>query len=105
MTTSTDKDEGILPDGDKYVLRLFITGTTPSSTRAIVNVRRICEEHLSGRYELEVVDILKDPARAKEHQIIAAPTLVKELPLPLRRFIGDMSESKRLVDGLGISAA
>jgi circadian clock protein KaiB len=101
MTASGDKNGGP-SDGDMYSLRLFITGTTPSSTRAIVNVRRICEEHLKGRYELEVVDILKNPARAKENQIIAAPTLVKERPLPLRRFIGDMSESKRLVDGLDI---
>jgi circadian clock protein KaiB len=102
MTTGSEKNGRTSLEGDFYSLRLFITGTTPSSTRAIVNVRRICEQHLKGRYELEVVDILKNPARAKENQIIAAPTLVKERPLPLRRFIGDMSESKRLVDGLDI---
>jgi len=89
----------------RYVLRLFVTGTTPHSTRAIVNIRKICEEYLSGRYELEVVDICEDPALAEGEQIIAAPTLIKMLPLPLRRFIGDMSHTQRILLGLDLRQA
>ena len=85
-----------------YVLRLFITGPTPQSTRAIVNIRKICEEHLQGRYELEVVDLSQNPTLAADEQIIAAPTLIKKLPLPLRRFIGDMSQTDRILLGLDL---
>jgi circadian clock protein KaiB len=88
-----------------YILRLYITGTTLQSTRAILNVRRICEEHLEGRYELEVVDISQHPTLAIGEQIIAAPTLIKKLPLPLRRFIGDMSQTERILLGLDLRAA
>ncbi len=86
----------------RYVLKLYITGTTPSSTRAIVNIRKICEEHLLGRYELEIVDIFQHPTLAEGEQIIAAPTLIKKLPLPLRRFIGDMSQTERILLGLDL---
>src|SRR5215204_5467027 len=75
-----------------YVLKLYTTGITTNSARAIVNIRKICEEHLQGRYELEVIDLASDPALAQDEQIVAAPTLIKKLPLPLRRFIGDMTE-------------
>jgi circadian clock protein KaiB len=88
-----------------YVLRLYITGATPQSTRAILNIRKICEEHLEGRYELEVVDISQHPRRAIGEQIIAAPTLIKKLPLPLRRFIGDMSRTERILLGLDLREA
>ena len=88
-----------------YVLRLYVTGTTPSSTRAIVNIRRICEEHLRGRYELEVVDLSRHPTLAAGEQIIAAPTLIKKLPLPLRRFVGDMSQTERILLGLDLRRA
>jgi circadian clock protein KaiB len=88
-----------------YVLRLYITGTTSQSTRAILNIRKICEEHLEGRYELEVVDISQHPTLAIGEQIIAAPTLIKKLPLPLRRFIGDMSQTERILLGLDLRAA
>ena len=88
-----------------YVLRLYITGTTPQSTRAILNIRKICEEHLQGRYELEVVDISQHPTLAIGEQIIAAPTLIKKLPLPLRRFIGDMSHTERILLGLDLRKA
>jgi circadian clock protein KaiB len=88
-----------------YVLRLYVAGTTPHSTRAIVNIRKICEEHLHGRYELEVVDISQHPTLAEGEQIIAAPTLVKKLPLPLRRFIGDMSQTERMIIGLDLLKA
>ena len=86
----------------RYVLRLYVTGTTPHSTRAIVNIRKICEEHLQGRHELELVDISQHPALAEGEQIIAAPTLIKKLPLPLRRFIGDMSQTERILLGLDL---
>jgi circadian clock protein KaiB len=90
---------------DYYVLRLYITGTTLQSTRAILNIRKICEEHLHGRYELEVVDISQHPTLAIGEQIVAAPTLIKKLPLPLRRFIGDMSQTERILLGLDLRAA
>jgi circadian clock protein KaiB len=86
----------------RYVLRLYITGATPRSTQAIVNIRKICEEHLHGRYELEVVDISQHPTLAQGEQVIAAPTLIKKLPLPLRRFIGDMSQTHRILLGLDL---
>jgi circadian clock protein KaiB len=88
-----------------YVLRLYVTGTTSQSTRAISNIRKICEEHLQGRYELEVVDISQHPTLAIGEQIIAAPTLIKKLPLPLRRFIGDMSRTERILLGLDLREA
>lgn len=85
-----------------YVLRLYVTGTTPHSTRAIVNIRKICEEHLQGRYDLEVIDIALNSTLATGEQIIAAPTLIKKLPPPLRRFIGDMSNTERILLGLDL---
>lgn len=89
-------------DGEKYVLRLYITGLTPRSTAAIENIKTICEEHLQGRYELEIVDVYQQPTLAKGQQIIAAPTLIKQLPLPLRRFIGDMSQTEKILLGLDL---
>jgi circadian clock protein KaiB len=86
----------------KYVLRLYIAGATPRSTEAIVNIKKICEEHLLGRYELEVIDIYQQPVLAKGEQIIAAPTLVKKLPLPLRKFIGSMADVERILVGLDL---
>ncbi|MGH7971856.1 MAG: circadian clock KaiB family protein, partial [Limisphaerales bacterium] len=82
--------------------RLYVTGATPRSTRAVTNLRRLCEEHLPGRYELEVIDIYQQPGLAAKGQIIAAPTLVKQLPLPLRKFIGDMSDTQSLLTGLEV---
>ncbi len=90
-------------DGDgTYQLILFVTGMTERSSQAIENVRRICEENLKGRYRLEVVDLYQQPEKAKEAQIIAAPTLLKSLPLPLRKLIGDMSKTERILGGLDI---
>ena len=88
----------------KYLLRLYVTGTTGRSMRAIENVRRICEEHLHGLYDLEVVDIYKNLPLARGDQIIAAPTLIKRLPTPLRRLIGDMSDEQRVLVGLDVRA-
>jgi circadian clock protein KaiB len=86
----------------KYVLHLYISGLTPRSTRAIENLRKICEEHLKGRYELEIIDIFQQMEVARSQQIIAAPTLIKKLPLPLRKFIGDLSDTERILVGLEI---
>ena len=88
-----------------YVLRLYVAGLTPRSTLAIQNIRKICEEHLEGRYDLQVVDIYQQPVLAEGEQIIAAPTLVKKLPLPLRRFIGDMSNTERILVGMDLRTA
>lgn len=86
----------------KYILRLYVAGTTPKSVQAIENITRICEEFLKGRYDLEVVDIYQQPVLAKGDQIIAVPTLIKKLPLPLRKFIGDMSSTERILVGLDL---
>jgi circadian clock protein KaiB len=87
----------------KYSLQLYVAGMTPRSSRAIVNIKEICEDRLKDRYELEIVDVYQQPALAKKEQIIAAPTLIKSLPAPLRRFIGDMSDTDRLLAGLGLA--
>ena len=89
-------------DNVPYTLRLFVTGTTPKSIKAISNIKKICEEHLKGRYDLEVVDLYLQPDLAKGEQIIAAPTLIKKLPLPLRRIIGDLSGTERVLVGLDL---
>lgn len=89
------------PKEDRYILRLYLAGATPASQRAIENVKRLCERHLRGRYQLEVIDIYQQPELARAVEIVAAPTLIKELPLPLHRFIGDMSKVERVLLGLG----
>lgn len=87
---------------EKYVLRLYVTGMTPKSIKAIQNIRKICEENLKDRYELEVIDIYQQPEYAKKEDILAAPTLIKKLPLPLRKFIGDMSDKEKILVGLDL---
>jgi circadian clock protein KaiB len=89
-------------DTNRYVLRLYVTGLTPRSRTAIETTKRTCEEHLKGRYDLEVIDLSKHPALAEGEQIIAAPTLVKKLPLPLRRLVGDLSSQERVLLGLDL---
>ena len=86
-----------------YVLRLYVAGFTSRSAAAIASVKKICEEHLRGRYELEVVNLYDVPTLAKGEQIIAAPTLIKKLPLPLRRVIGDMADTNKLLVGLDLT--
>ena len=88
---------------DEFRFRLFVSGATPRSMRAIATVRKLCEAKLTGRYSLEVVDIYRNPAAAREHQIIALPTLLKLAPVPRRLFIGDMSDSAPLAAGLGLT--
>jgi circadian clock protein KaiB len=87
---------------EKFVLRLYVAGQTQNSVRAIENIKRICEEYLKGRYSLEVVDIYQQPVLAKGDQIIAVPTLMRKLPLPLRKFIGDMAATERILVGLDL---
>ena len=86
----------------KYILRLYVTGSSTHSLRAVHNLKKICEEHLSDDYDLEVIDIYENPAAAREEQIIAAPTLVKKLPRPLRKFVGDLSNTQKILVGLDI---
>jgi circadian clock protein KaiB len=98
-----DFDQWLAPaDDKKYVLRLYITGMTPNSKRAVENIKSICEEHLKGRYELAIIDIFQQPTLAEGEQIIAAPTLIKQLPYPLRRLIGDMSDTEKVLLGLDL---
>jgi len=87
---------------DRYLLHLYVTGTTALAMRALVNIRAICEEHLQGRYDLQVIDLSQQPTLAASEQIIGAPTLIKSLPLPLRRFLGDMSQTQRILRGLDL---
>jgi len=89
-------------DQEKYVLRLYVAGMTPRSLEAISSIKDICEGHLKGRYEIEVIDIYERPELAKDQQILAVPTLIKTLPLPLRRFIGSLSDEERILKGLDI---
>ena len=93
------------PKDQRYILRLYITGMTPRSLRALKNLQTICDEHLKGRYDLEVIDIYQHPALTKGEQIVAAPTLIKKLPLPMRRIIGDMSDHDRVLLGLDLVRA
>lgn len=88
--------------GERYVLRLFIAGTTPSSSKSVENLRAICEEHLKDRYELSVVDVFQQPGLAKDEQIIAVPTLIKKVPAPVRRIVGDLSNEHRVLVGLDL---
>lgn len=88
--------------GVEYILRLYVTGSTPRSLKAITNLKRLCDEYLPGAYDLQVIDIYKNPDAARDAQIIAAPTLIKQLPAPLRRFVGDLSNTQKLLIGLDI---
>ncbi len=88
----------------EYQLRLFVAGFTRKSTHAVQNITRLCENHLRGRYALEIVDLYQQPELAVEHQLVASPTVLKVLPLPLRKMVGDMSDTGRVLATLGISA-
>jgi circadian clock protein KaiB len=89
-------------EGTVIELRLYIAGQTRKSIAAITNLRKICEEHLAGRYRVEVIDLMQDPQRAQHDQILAIPTLVRRLPEPIRRIIGDLSNSERVLVGLEV---
>lgn len=85
---------------EKWELRLYTAGQSPKSLAALSNLKRVCEEHLAGRYSIEVVDLLKNPRLAKDHEIVAIPTLVRKLPEPLRKLVGDLSNTERTLVGL-----
>ena len=101
-TQAFEKLIGGTPPEEHYVLRLYVTGMTPRSTEAFASIKAICEERLQGRYELEVIDIYQHPQLAIDEQIIAVPTLVKKLPAPLRRLVGDLSNHDRVLLGLDL---
>jgi circadian clock protein KaiB len=102
--SSTGAFENSLRDAVKanYVLRLYVTGMTPRSTEALAVIKAICEQRLEGRYDLQVIDIYQQPHLAKDEQIIALPTLIKKLPLPLRRLIGNLADEERVLLGLDL---
>jgi circadian clock protein KaiB len=89
----------------KFLFRLYVTGQTPRSVKSIDNLKRFCEKHLKDQYEMEVIDIYQQPGLASENQIVAAPTLIKRLPLPLRRLVGDLSNQDRVLTGLDLKIA
>jgi circadian clock protein KaiB len=91
--------------GKKHLLRLYVAGQTPKSLAALSNLKQVCEEHLAGNYEIELIDLLKNPQLAAGDQILAVPTLVRRLPEPLKRIIGDLSNSERVLVGLDIKGA
>jgi circadian clock protein KaiB len=97
--TTTDK-----PGHAVYVLRLYITGTTPKSRRAVHNLIQLCQEHLVGRYDLEVIDLYQQPALAQSEDIIAVPTLLKKQPLPVQKLLGDLSNAQQLMAGLDLAS-
>lgn len=97
--------EGVAPDGgEPWRLRLYVAGRSPKCVAALENLRRFCEERMPGQYEIEVVDLLENPRLAKDDQIVAIPTLVRRLPEPLRRIIGDLSNAERMLVGLDLKA-
>lgn len=98
---STDMAHGN-PDPNFYDLRLYVAGQTPKSVAALANLKRFCEEHLAGKYKIEVVDLVENPKLARSDQILAIPTLVRRLPEPIRKIIGDLSSSERVLVGLEI---
>jgi circadian clock protein KaiB len=92
-----------MTEQDGYNLRLYVAGQTPKSVAAIANLKKLCETHLPGRYAIEVIDLMKDPALAQRDQIVAIPTLIRHLPEPLKRIIGDLSNAEKVLVGLDIA--
>ncbi len=86
----------------RFVLKLYVTGSTPRSVQAIKNIKKICEEHLKGRYRLEIIDLYQEPWRARQDDLTVAPTLIKKLPVPLRTLVGDLSQTGRVLAGLDL---
>jgi circadian clock protein KaiB len=103
MRTASERTPGKSPSA-KWELKLYVAGQTPKSLQAFANLRRICEEHLAGEYHIEVIDLLKYPQLAKGDQILALPTLVRKLPEPVRKIIGDLSNTERVLVGLDLRA-
>jgi circadian clock protein KaiB len=103
MQKETATINGETADSVEFVLRLFITGATPNSIRAVTNIRRICDEHLKGRFSLEIVDVYQQQTIAEQEQLIALPLLIKKYPAPQRRIIGDLSDTQKVLKGLGLA--
>jgi circadian clock protein KaiB len=87
---------------DTWILRLYVAGQTPKCTTAFINLKKICEDQLHGKYKIEVIDLLENPQLSREHQILAIPTLVRKLPVPVRKIIGDLSDTERVLVGLDL---
>jgi circadian clock protein KaiB len=100
--TENSGQEPEIPESNVYVLRLYVAGQTPKSMTAFANLKKLCEEHLAGKYRIEVIDLLKNPQLAKGDQIFAIPTLVRRLPPPLKKIIGDLSNTERVLVGLDL---
>jgi circadian clock protein KaiB len=96
------EDSTIKEDNEKYILCLCVAGQTPKSTKAIVNIKRICEQELKGRFELEIVDVYQESMKVKDEQLFALPTLIKRLPYPLRKIIGDLSDTEKVLVSLDL---
>ncbi len=99
---SSKKDREVEQVKPEYVLRLYVTGATPNSIRAITHIRQICDEHLTGNYALEIIDVYQQQSLAEQEQLVALPLLVKKLPLPERRMIGDLSDTEKVLKGIGV---
>ena len=99
---SPDKKKKSTGDTKEFVFHLFITGASPNSVRAINNIKQLCEKHLAGRYDLQIIDVYQQPSIAEKEQIIALPLMIRKYPLPERRLIGDMSETEKILRMLGI---
>jgi circadian clock protein KaiB len=95
-----DPGVGVFRDRDLWLLRLYVAGQSPKSMTALLNLKALCEEHLAGRYEIEVLDLIEHPSLARTDDILAIPTLVRRMPAPLRKFIGDLSNTERVLAGL-----
>jgi circadian clock protein KaiB len=104
MNQKTETSTETQKTSDMWELRLYVAGQTPNSMRAFANLQKICEEHLKGKYTIEVIDLLKNPQLAAGDQILAIPTLVRKLPEPIRKIIGDLSNTERVIVGLDIRA-
>ena len=96
-------ENSLSPANESFVLRLYIAGQTPKCMRAFANLKRICEQYLADRYQIEMIDLLQDPALARNDQILAVPTLVRRVPVPVRKIIGDLSNTQRVLAGLDVS--
>ena len=100
---STSEDMQRTGNEQVFALKLFVTGASPNSARAIANLKAICEKYLTQKYDLEIIDVYQQPLKAQHEQIIALPMLVKSFPLPLKRLIGDMSDTGKVLKGLGLN--
>src|SRR5688500_7314961 len=100
MTIDTDPADSVPEDTEKWNLRLYVAGQSEKSLRALNNLKRLCEQHLSGKYSIEVIDLVVNPRLAKDDQIIAIPTLVRKLPSPMRKIIGDLSDEEKTLVGM-----